>query len=174
MEKRTKQQIWTIFRFAIIMVIVGLVLGVYGREVTRPLAKVMGLDQRVWIQNFIMLTHGHAILHGAVIPMMLAAATYIFRADLEKDEKAFRALNKAFILYMVGSVLMLALSVYKGSAYVLTIAANPTMTLEMVDEALFGGSIALRSILFTIIHPLYAAGLIWYLLRVRKAVRLAE
>ncbi len=174
MNKDTKQQIWMIFRFALIMVIVGLVLGVYGREITRPLEKVMALDQRVWVQNWIMMTHGHALFHGAVIPMMLVVATYIFREDIEKNEKTYPTLKKAFIVYMVGSVLMLILSVYKGTAYVLSIASNPTFTLEMVDEALFGGSIMLRSILFTLVHPVYATGLVWYLLRVRKCVRLVE
>jgi hypothetical protein len=43
--------------------------------------------------------------------------------------------------------------------------------MEMVNESLFSGSIILRSILFAIVHPLYATGLVWYLLRVRKAVR---
>ena len=174
MNAKTKQTLWMIFRFALIMTIVGLVLGVYGREITRPLEKVMDLDQRVWVQNWIMMTHGHALFHGAAIPMMLAAATYIFREDLEKDEKAFSTLKKAFLVYMVGSVVMLILSVYKGTSYVLMIASDPMMTLEMVDETLFGGSIMLRSILFTLVHPTYATGLVWYLLRVRKAVRLGE
>ena len=174
MNAKTKQALWMIFRFALIMTIVGLVLGVYGREITRPLEKVMDLDQRVWVQNWIMMTHGHALFHGAVLPMMLATATYIFREDLEKDEKAFSTLKKAFVVYMVGSVVMLILSVYKGTTYVLMIASNPMMTLEMVDETLFGGSIMLRSILFTLVHPTYATGLVWYLLRVRKAVRSGE
>ncbi|MEE4195543.1 MAG: DUF2871 family protein [Anaerolineae bacterium] len=174
MNKKMKQHIWMIFRFSLVMVIVGLVLGVYGREITRPLEKVMELDQRLWAQNWIMMTHGHALFHGAVVPMMLAAVTYIFREDLAKDENVLRTLKKAFVVYMVGSVLMLILSVYKGTTYVLTIAGNPALTLEMVDETLFGGSIMLRSILFTIVHPLYATGLVWYLLRVRKSLRLGK
>ena len=174
MNKKTKQHIWMIFRFALIMVIVGLVLGVYGREITRPLEKVMELDQRLWVQNWIMMTHGHALFHGAVLPMMMAAAAYIFREDITKDTNALSTLKKAFIVYMVGSVLMLVLSIYKGTTYVLVIANNPTLTLEMVDETLFGGSVMLRSILFTLVHPFYATGLVWYLLRVRKAVRSAQ
>lgn len=174
MNKSIKQHIWMIFRFALIMVIVGLVLGVYGREITRPLEKVMGLDQRLWVQNWVMMTHGHALFHGAVLPMMLAVAAYIFREDITKDTKALTTLKKAFIVYMVGSVLMLVLSLYKGTSYVLMIANDPALTLEMVNETLFGGSIALRSILFAIVHPLYATGLVWYLLRVRKAVRSAQ
>jgi len=43
MTKEIKDHIWMIFRFALVMVIVGLVLGVYGREITRPLEKVMDL-----------------------------------------------------------------------------------------------------------------------------------
>jgi hypothetical protein len=69
---------------------------------------------------------------------------------------------------------MLSLSIYKGTTYVLAIANDPTLSLEMVDATLFGGSIMLRSILFTLVHPLYATGLVWYLLRVRKAVRSGE
>lgn len=174
MKKEIKEHIWMIFRFVLIMVIVGLILGVYGREITRPLEKVMGLDQRVWIQHLITLTHGHALFHGALLPMMMAFAAYLFREDIDQDSKALGTMKKAFIVYMIGSVLMLALSTYKGTAYVLGIAGDPTRTLEMINESLFGGSIALRSILFTIVHPLYATGLVWYLLRVRKAVRSSQ
>ena len=171
MTKELKEHIWMIFRFALIMVIVGLVLGVYGREITRPLEKVMELDQRVWIQNLITMTHGHALFHGAMLPMMMAFAAYLFREDISQDSRALGTMKKAFIVYMIGSVLMLALSTYKGTAYVLGIAGDPTRTMEMVNESLFSGSIILRSILFAIVHPLYATGLVWYLLRVRKAVR---
>jgi len=171
MTKEIKEHIWMIFRFALVMVIVGLVLGVYGREITRPLEKVMELDQRVWIQNLITMTHGHALFHGAVLPMMMAFSAYLFREDISHDASAPSTMKKAFIVYMVGSVLMLALSTYKGTAYVLAIAGDPTRTMEMVDRSLFGESIILRSILFTVVHPMYATGLVWYLLRVRKAVR---
>lgn len=174
MNKEIKLHIWMIFRFALIMVIVGLVLGVYGREITRPLEKVMALDQRAIIQNWVMMTHGHALFHGAVLPMMMAVVVYMFREDVVKDANALKTLKKAFIVYAVGSVLMLVLSIYKGTSYVLAIAIDPARTLEMVNETLFGGSIMLRSILFTIVHPLYATGLVWYLLRVRKAIRSAQ
>lgn len=174
MTKDIKEHIWMIFRFALIMVILGLVLGVYGREITRPLEKVMELDQRVWVQNLVTMTHGHALFHGAMLPMMLAFAAYLFRDDISRDSRALGTMKKAFIVYMIGSVLMLALSTYKGTAYVLGIASDPTRTMEMINQSLFGGSIALRSILFTVVHPLYAAGLVWYLLRVRKAVRINQ
>ena len=53
----------------------------------------------------------------------------------------------------------------------LQIAANPALTLEMVDQTLYGGSVMIRSLLYTLAHPLYAVGLCWYLLRLKKAVK---
>lgn len=171
MQKRTKELLWTIFRFALLMTFVGLALGVYGREITRPLMKVVGLDQQVWVQNWVVMTHGHALFYGMVVPMMLASATYIFRTDVEKDAGAVKSLRNAFVVYCIGALLMLSLSVYKGTTYVLAIANDPALTLEAVDNSLFGGSVMIRSILFTLVHPTYAVGLAWYLLRIRKSVR---
>lgn len=147
-------------RFALAMLFVGLAVGVYTRESFRPLEKLLDSTTLELVRGRDFVTHGHAILYGFALPLLLLGASALLKERF--DEKAWRAVNKAFVLAAVGVVLTLALTLYKSSALVFALAANPAASLPAVDAGLFGGVRGLREALHTLAHALFGVGYVWW------------
>lgn len=171
MTKELNKQFRFMFKFSFFMLVVGLVLGVYSREVTRSLQSSLSMEQFLFAQNWIVMTHGHAMFYGGVIPLVLISLTYIYRDHFRGDGRALKKLRTAFIVYMVGALMTIALSTYKGSAYVFALIQDPLLSLDAINQSLFGGSTIIRELAFTIAHPTFAVGLIWYLAIVWKKTK---
>lgn len=155
-------------RWALILLVIGLAFGVYSREILRTIEKSVD-DWAVLeaLRNRAFLGHGHFLFLGFLIPGVLALITR--RVVAADAEKRILSLTRAFRLVMIGTVLTLALSVYSSSAIIFAVAggADPAAA----DHSLFGGSIMVRSILYTLAHPLMGVGLVWYAVVLMKALR---
>jgi hypothetical protein len=133
-------------RYAAIMSILALVMGLVYREVSRPFFKALSPDQQLLYGHNMSLVHGHTFLLGAVIPITLALLTLLTFHNL--DEKRLKNMNIRFNAYIVASLVALALMVYKGLAFIFA-AGLPLAT---IDTGLFFGSPVLRGILFGASH----------------------
>jgi hypothetical protein len=169
MKHTISQHLKRVFVFSFVMVIVGLALGVYSREMLRPIEEALSFERLRLLQTQTFLSHGHAIFYGALIPIALAFVAFTLRDVLDADR--LRRLNRAFTVMMVGVVLVLGLSVYKSTATVVDLIGDPTQTLTHVDEALFGGSVMVRALAHTLAHPLLGVGIVWYVIVLWKVMR---
>ncbi len=135
----------TIIRFAAIMSILALVIGLVYREVSRVMSNLPAEQQLLYGHNM-SLVHGHTFLLGAVIPLAMALFVLLTLPNL--TEKRLKNFNIRFTAYMIAACVALALMLYKGLAFILG-AGQP---LEALDASLFFGSPVLRGILFGLSH----------------------
>jgi nitric oxide reductase large subunit len=169
MNHPISQHLKRVFVFACVMIIVGLALGVYSREILRPIEEELPFERLKLLQTQTFLSHGHAIFYGALIPIALAFGAFTLRDALGADR--LRGLNRAFTLMMVGAVLVLGLSLYKNTVTVVDLIGDPTQTWAEVDEALFGGSGMVRALAHTLAHPLLGVGIGWYVIGLWRTMR---
>jgi len=148
-------------RFAGIMSVVALIMGLVYREISRGFFDGLSYEQQLLYGHNMSLVHGHTFLLGAVIPMVLAVLTLLTLPNL--PEKRLKNMNVRFTAYIIAASVALALMVYKGLAFIIG-AGQP---LEAIDAGLFFGSGLLRGILFGLSHVAifwavgeYAAGAI--------------
>ncbi len=132
---------WQI-RYATVMGVLALLMGLVYREFARPFFGGLGLEEQWRYGHFMSLVHGHTFLLGVVIPAVLALLTMLVLAQL--TEKDRQAMTLRFKVYVAASAVALLLMVYKGLAFIVG-AGQP---LDALDAALFGGSRWLRGILF--------------------------
>lgn len=155
-------------RWALVLFIIGLVQGVYSREILRAVEGAgLNWPELEALRTRIFLGHGHTIFIGFLIPAVLAGITKVLGEGL--TEKRVRSLSRAFLLVMIGTVITLALTVYTSSAIIFSTAGGTDP--HAADRALFGGSPVLRAVLYTIAHPSMGVGLIWYTLVLLKGLR---
>jgi nitric oxide reductase large subunit len=133
-------------RFAGVMSILALVLGLVYREVSRGFLKSLSYEQELLYGHNMSLVHGHTFLLGAVIPIVLALLTLLVLPNL--PEKRLKNLNIRFDVYMAAASVALALMIYKGLAFI----AGAGQPLEVIDASLFWGNRILRGILFGVSH----------------------
>ncbi len=147
--------------YAMIMSIVALAVGVFYREYTKYTLSGFSLDKQILVSYYLSLCHGHFILLGMVIPVILMASTYILLGG-----KSDSILFKALIVYLIGATGASALLLYKGAAIIYYYISNPALGLTGADQLLFMGSKALRESLYGVFHLLLGVGLVVYATRV--------
>lgn len=132
-------------RFAAIMSILALLMGLIFREVSR-LMSGLTFEQQLSYGHNMSLVHGHTFLLGTAIP--LAMAVFILLTLPNLTEKRLKNFNMRFKAYMIAACVALALMAYKGLAFIIG-AGQP---METLDASLFFGSPLLRGILFGLSH----------------------
>ena len=152
-------------RYAGVMIGVALLMGLIFREVSRPFFKGVSLEDQLLYGHAMSTVHGHTFLLGAAIPLGLAVMTYLARQTL--TPKAIRQLRTLQAIYIGSSVAAVALMLYKGLAFIVSTGLG----LEAIDDGLFFGSVALRSSLFGVVHTSLAVSLVWYIVKVNRALR---
>jgi hypothetical protein len=162
MDQELKSLIAKIVRFAIIMIIIGLVIGIFYREYSKKLLYKFPLDTQVLVGHHFSLAHGHTILLGAVIPLLLALLAFLVYECYEKKSEMFRLLRKVFNFYMIGAIASLILLYYKGSAFIYIFQKNPAQSLNVIDKNLFFGIDLLRIFLYLICHAIWGVSLIYF------------
>jgi uncharacterized membrane protein (DUF485 family) len=150
-------------RFAGVMSILALVMGLVYREVSRPFFANLSFEQQSLYGHNMSLVHGHTFLLGAVIPLALALFTLLVLPNL--PEKRLKNFNIRFDAYMIAASVALLLMVYKGLTFIIG-AGQP---LAAIDASLFGGSSLLRGILFGLSH----ATIFWAVGEIMAGIMLA-
>ncbi len=143
--------------YALIMLLVFLVIGVLYREYSKAL--VGGDAGDIVVIYYLSLSHGHVLITGAIIPSILLFLTYMVEKTRGKTPN-YRSLWKAFIIYIIGSLSMTSLLIYKGMGIIYYYTVYSSMI--KADEALFLGSHALREALYGTAHLLLGIGIAWY------------
>lgn len=145
--------------FMSIMTFLGLALGVYYREFTRALLGDISLDKYTIITKTIGLNHGHFFILGLIFPIIFIFLLNLFKSDI--GEKKLRSLKKAFLIYIIGSLLTLSLMVIKGSSYVWVYSIEKSLL--NIDSKIILGESIFRPIAYTIAHVSLAVGVVWYM-----------
>ncbi len=152
--------------YSLVMLIVFLAIGVLYREYSK--AMVGGDAGDIVVMYYLSLSHGHVLLTGVVVPVLLLFLTYII-GNMTGKKPNYRELMKAFTVYVAGSLGMDALLIYKGMAIIYYYTQYGS--LEKADAALFAGNHVLREALYGTIHLLLGIGLTWYVLKLLGHLR---
>lgn len=157
--------------YAAVMAVVALAVGVLYREVSKAYLASVPLSDAITASYYLSVAHGHTFMAGALIPAALAALTYV--AVKLGGELSPKSARRAFTVYVIGSLMALALLTYKGLGVVVAYGSNPAAGLGVANNALFLGSHALRESLYGVAHLLLGIGLAWYVTLLIKAFRKA-
>lgn len=146
-------------RFAVVMIIVALLLGISFQESAKKTPFSEQLPAGIHLETVInlALVHGHAFLIGVLLPLAVIWILYLgnvlgYRAVPEKT------LRIGTWLYLPASVIAILLMLYKGYHYQLAVR-NGIMNFESIHESLFNGSHALRAALYGLTHTAMAVGI---------------
>jgi len=152
----------TTVRFAAVMGVVGLLVGISFQESAKKLdfasvAAGLHIEARVHLA----LVHGHTFLTTVVLPLVLAGALVLARhaGAREIGRRGLRCLTWGFL---PGAALVLGLMFYKGYHYLLSVRGGVT-DLAQVDASLFGGLRVLRYVVNGAVHGLLGLSLAAFL-----------
>jgi len=152
--------------YAMMMAITALAVGVFYREYTKYALSNLPLEKQIIVSYYLSLCHGHFILMGLVIPVILALTAYIVLGG-EGDN----ILLKSLIIYLIGATGASALLLYKGAGIINYYVSDPSQGLTSADHALFMGSEMLRESLYGVFHLLLGLGLVIYAMRILQLLR---
>lgn len=149
----------TLLRFALIMLVVGLLSGIVFQESAKKYDRMTAAG---WLDRWdatmhLALVHGHVILTGVLLPVAMAGVLHLARAH-GGAEVSRRALAWTVYTYLPFVTLTIALMLYKGY-HVLLAARGGDADLAHIDAAFFGGIKGLRHGLYGLSHVGMAAGL---------------
>ena len=149
----------TWLRFAIVMLIVGLLAGLSFEESAKraPVSAALPAGAHLEAILPLALAHGHAILLGAVLPLVLV---FMLHLGLTMGFRPLgaKALAWATLLYLPGAAVSVALMLYKGYHWVLGVRFGHT-EFAARNDAVFGGNHALRAAVYGLAHTAMSVGL---------------
>ena len=163
----------TLLRYALVLMVVGLLSGVAYQESSKKVSLAPGPGGlRFWeITLHLALVHGHVMVTGVLLPVAMAGMLHMARA-YGGSEVSPRALRWAVGTYLPCVTVTVSLMLYKGYHVLLSVRAGESDMVQ-IDAALFGGSTVLRHGLYGISHVGMAFGLLvfawslWRSLKVR-------
>ena len=140
-----------LIRYAIIMAIVGLLIGISFQESAKklPFSDITG-GQHLEAVIHLALVHGHVFTIGVLLPLAMAGALIMARkaGGAEVSGWAQRALTRGYLPFAVAS---LVLQFYKGYHFLLMARAGER-DFAVMDEAFMGGSHAVRYGIYAVVH----------------------
>lgn len=147
----TRSTLRTLIRFAIILAIFGLLVGISYQESAKklPFEDIAG-GQRLEAVIHLGLVHGHVFTLGVLLPLAMAGALVMARqcGGSEVPAWAQRVLTRGYLPF---AVLALLLQLYKGY-HVLLMARAGERDFALIDQAFMGGSHVLRYALYGVVH----------------------
>ncbi|MBL0209315.1 MAG: hypothetical protein IPQ13_00130 [Holophagaceae bacterium] len=146
-------------RYALIMLVFGLLAGIAFRESARKLPITAAIPAGMHLESVLSLAlvHGHAILIGVLLPLAAIWALHIGLA-LGAAPLSARSLAWALRLYIPGSLASVLLMLWKGYHLLLGMRGG-ALDLGALDQSFIFGNHALRASLYGISHTAMAAGL---------------
>lgn len=162
MDQELKSLLVRIIRFAIIMLIVALIVGLFYREYSRKFLFKYPINTQTSVGFHLSLAHGHTVLLGTIIPFFLAFLIFMLKG-FDQANEMFMTLKKVFGFYILGSVASLFLLYYKGSAIIYLFQKSPELSLKAIDNSLFFGNELLRLLLYSLSHTIFGVSLVYFL-----------
>ncbi len=149
-----------LLRFAVIMLVVGVLSGIAFRESAKKYAAPAdGPGLSVWDATLhLALVHGHVLLVGALLPVAIAGMLHLARAHGGADLSA-RALKWTVYPYVAGVAATTILMLYKGYHFLLH-ARHGATDFAQVERDYFGGVHVLRYTVNGLSHAALGLGLI--------------
>ena len=149
----------TQLRYALCMLLFGLLAGIAFQESTRklPISEAVPAGMHVETILFLALVHGHAILIGVLLPL---AATWALHLGLILGAAPIseRSLKWITRLYIPGSLVSVLLMLWKGYHLVLGVRSG-ILDLGALHHSFLFGNHALRAVLYGASHTAMAVGL---------------
>lgn len=145
------ETIRTLVRYAIVMIVIGLLSGILFQESSKKLTwDDVEPGLRLEVVLHLALVHGHVFVTAVLMPLALAGALVLARRIGGKDlaPRTCRWLTRGY-LPLVG--VTVALMLYKGYHFLLAVR-NGERDLMAVDASFFGGQIWVRHIVYGFAH----------------------
>lgn len=146
-------------KFACWMIFVALIAGILFQESTRKVTFDAVAAGTHWEAVYhLAFVHGHVFLIGVLIPL---AVLGLMQVSLLLDAKTLtqNVLNWGGRLYTWGAGLTVALMLYKGYHYVLSVRMGQ-LDFVAIDHSFFGGQEIIRHIVYGVSHTAMSIGLI--------------
>lgn len=148
-----------LIRYAIVMVIVGLLVGISYQESAKKLPFSAEVPGGLHLEAVIhlALVHGHVFTVGVLIPLAMAGALVL---GLRSGGREVSSLGQRFLLwgYLPGAAASLLLQLYKGY-HVLLMARGGTLDFVAIDAAFMGGHHVVRYGVYGLVHTIMGVGL---------------
>jgi len=155
-------------RFAIYGIIVSGLVGVFYREFGRVMTADLSYFNTLHATYPLSATHGHLVNIGFLIPLGLALMTFLVKDKL--NEKSLKKMNLWFTISMIAGIGTFLLMFYSAIHFLVLSTGDTYIAPEVIDSMLFGGSAALRAILFATIHTSYAGSVVLYSIPILKSL----
>ena len=156
-------------RFAFYCIIVSGLVGVFYREFGRVMTEGLSYFNSLHATYPLSATHGHLVNIGFIIPLGLALMTFLVKDKL--DEKSLKKMNLWFTINMIAGIGTFLLMFYSAIHFLVLSTGETYMAPEVIDTMLFGGSAALRAILFATIHTSYGGSIVLYSIPIIKSLK---
>ena len=169
LERLKKAVLFPEVKFAMWGLVFMLIMGVFYREFSRPFFGDLSVEEQVFAGYMLSLAHGHSFALFFLIPIGLAFATYLVGDKL--SEESIEKIAKLFKIYAIAAIGTYALLFYKGVWWVTQYEPGAGIGLTEVDESLYGGSVALRSIVYAAFHTTFGVISIWYAVKLSKHMK---
>ncbi len=149
----------TWLRYAIVMVLFGLLVGLAFEESAKraPVSAALPAGAHLEAILPLALAHGHAILLGTVLPLVLVFMLHL-GLTLGFEPLGPKTLKTATWLYLPGSAVSVALLLYKGYHWVLGVRFGHT-DFAAWNAAFFGGNEGLRAAIYGLAHTAMSVGI---------------
>ena len=154
--------------FALCCLIASGLMGVFFREFTRAFSEGLTGEELFFASYHLSIDHGHLLSIGFIIPLGLALVTFFVRTKL--DEKQTKRMTIYFHIYMITGIAVFLLLLYKGIHF-MVYSGTTSLTLNEIDELLYGGSVMIRSILYALIHTIYGIATLLYSIPIFKSLK---
>ena len=150
-DDATRTALRTLIRYAIVMAILGLLIGISSQESAKKLTWEMApgaMQQAVLLP--LALVHGHVFTVGVLLPLALAGALVLGpkAGGRAVGPRALAWLRRGFLPFAAAS---LALQLFKGYFILLSVRGGES-DLEAIDHAFMAGSHVLRYVLYAVVH----------------------
>ena len=166
-ENRTLR---TLIRYAIVMAILALLVGISYQESAKKLTfAMMPGGQHLEAVIHLALVHGHFFTMGVLLPLALAGAMVLGR-KIGGGEVPGWALKSLTLGYLPFAAAALALQLYKGYHFLLMARAGER-DFAVMDAAFMGGNLVLRYGIYGVVHSVMGVALGVFLVALWRSLK---
>ena len=162
----------TLLRFAAVMCVVALLMGISYQESSKKLTLEMDPGLRLSATLRLALLHGHVFLTAVLIPMAAAGALLIARR-IGGSELRPRTLKWLTRVYLPSVCLTLLMMVIKAYQLLLAVRGGES-DLAAIQERFFFGSQAWRHAIYGVVHMFMGVGLSVFFIAISRSVSKAR